>query len=183
MEAVDCQLQSFPVSDAALTNRPGKVMMKNKGGELMAKIVDTKEYLDVICQLLTEGHKEVPVTVAGSSMTPFLHHGDTVYLNPRVQPPKKGDIVLYTRPGGQYILHRVVKVNPDGSFIMLGDIQTERERIESVESIHGVAVKALHQGKVLTPRSFRWRFFERIWLHMVPLRPAAMRFWKVIRGK
>lgn len=149
----------------------------------MAKMVDTKEYLDVICSLLAEGRQEVPVTVAGSSMTPFLHHGDTVYLNPRVDPPKKGDIVLYTRPSGQYILHRVVQVNGDGSYIMLGDIQTDREWIESVEAIHGIAVKALHRGRILTPRSARWQFFARVWLHMVPLRPAAMKFWKVIRRK
>lgn len=149
----------------------------------MAKMVDTKEYLDVICSLLAEGRQEVPVTVAGSSMTPFLHHGDTVYLNPRVDPPKKGDIVLYTRPSGQYILHRVVQVNGDGSYIMLGDIQTDREWIESVEAIHGIAVKALHRGRILTPKSARWQFFARVWLHMVPLRPAAMKFWKVIRRK
>ena len=149
----------------------------------MAKIVDTKEYLDVICSLLAEGRQEVPVTVAGSSMTPFLHHGDTVYLNPRVEPPEKGDIVLYTRPSGQYILHRVVQVNGDGSYIMLGDIQTDREWIESVEAIHGIAVKALHRGRILTPKSARWQFFARVWLHMVPLRPAAMKFWKVIRRK
>lgn len=149
----------------------------------MAKMVDTKEYLDVICSLLAEGRQEVPVTVAGSSMTPFLHHGDTVYLNPRVDPPKKGDIVLYTRPSGQYILHRVVQVNGDGSYIMMGDIQTDREWIESVEAIHGIAVKALHRGRILTPKSARWQFFARVWLHMVPLRPAAMKFWKVIRRK
>ena len=149
----------------------------------MAKMVDTKEYLDVICSHLAEGRQEVPVTVAGSSMTPFLHHGDTVYLNPRVDPPKKGDIVLYTRPSGQYILHRVVQVNGDGSYIMLGDIQTDREWIESVEAIHGIAVKALHRGRILTPKSARWQFFARVWLHMVPLRPAAMKFWKVIRRK
>lgn len=154
-----------------------------KEGGIMARIVDTKEYLDVICQLLAEGRKEVPLTIAGSSMTPFLHHGDTVFLNPRVQPPGVGDIVLYTRPNGQYVLHRVVKVNPDGSYIMLGDIQTEREWICGVEVIHGVAVKALHKGEILTPQSARWRFFARVWIRMVPLRPAAMKIWKQITGK
>jgi hypothetical protein len=149
----------------------------------MAKMVDTKEYLDVICQLLEEGHRNVPVTVAGSSMSPFLHHGDTVYLNPVTQPPKQGDVVLYTRPTGQYVLHRIVKVNADGSFIMLGDVQTDREWIKGPDAVHGVVVKALHQGKVLTCRSLRWRFFEKVWLHMVPLRPAVMTAWKVIGRK
>ena len=147
------------------------------------RMVDTKQYLDMICGLLREGNREISVPVAGSSMTPFLHHGDTVYLNPVDAPPKRGDIVLYTRPGGQYILHRIVKVNPDGSYIMLGDAQTQRERIESREVIHGVAVSARHLGKQLTPASFRWRFFEKVWLRVVPLRPLIMKSWKIIAHK
>lgn len=147
------------------------------------RMVDTKQYLDMICGLLREGNREISVPVAGSSMTPFLHHGDTVYLNPVDAPPKRGDIVLYTRPGGQYILHRIVKVNPDGSYIMLGDAQTQRERIESSEAIHGIVVSARHLGRQLTPASFRWRFFEKIWLHVVPLRPLIMKSWKIIARK
>ena len=147
------------------------------------RMVDTKQYLDMICGLLREGNREISVPVAGSSMSPFLHHGDTVYLNSVDTPPKKGDIVLYTRPGGQYILHRIVKVNPDGSYIMLGDAQTQRERIESSEAIHGIVVSARHLGRQLTPASFRWRFFEKIWLHVVPLRPLIMKSWKIIARK
>ena len=41
----------------------------------MAKILDTKSYLDTVCELLREGHTHVPVTVAGTSMTPFLDPG------------------------------------------------------------------------------------------------------------
>lgn len=147
------------------------------------KTVDTKEYLDIICGLLREGRREVSVPVAGGSMVPFLHHGDTVYLNPVEDLPKKGDIVLFTRPTGQYILHRVVKVNPDGSFIMLGDAQTQRERIESAASIHGIVVSALHKGTLLTPKSFRWRIFATVWQWVVPLRPFIMRSWKIVARK
>ena len=147
------------------------------------RTLDTKEYLDVICGLLREGNREVAVPVAGSSMTPFLHHGDTVYLNPVDAPLKKGDVVLYTRPNGRYILHRIVKVNPDGSYIMLGDAQTQRERIESRDAIHGIAVSARHLGKQLTPASFRWRFFEKVWLHVVPMRPLIMKSFKIIAHK
>ena len=159
------------------------MMMLKQEGKTMAKIVDTKEYLDMVCGLLREGHTKVPVTVTGSSMTPFLHHGDTVYLNPVQQPPKKGDIVLYSRPSGKYILHRVVEVRRDGSYIMLGDCQTEREWIESADSIHGLVVCALHKGQMLTPESPRWRFFYTVWLHVVPARQAIMKSWKVIARK
>ena len=165
-----------------LTKESTADMIKKKGGAGM-KMVDTKEYLDMVSGLLQEGRKNVPLTVAGSSMTPFFHHGDTVYLNPPAEPLKKGDVVLYVRPTGQYVLHRIVKVNADGSFIMLGDVQTQREWIEGSAAVRGIVVKVQHRGKVLTEHSFRWRFFEKIWPNVVPLRPAIMSAWKVIARK
>lgn len=149
----------------------------------MARMVDTKEYLDVVCDLLREGRNNVPVTVAGSSMTPFFHHGDTVYLNLPQKPLKKGDVVLYVRPTGQYVLHRIIRVNSDGSLIMLGDAQVDREWIEGSAAVRGIVVKVLHRGKVLTRSSFRWWFFEKIWPCVVPLRPAIMTGWKIIARK
>lgn len=149
----------------------------------MARMVDTKEYLDVVCDLLREGRNNVPVTVAGSSMTPFFHHGDTVYLNLPQKPLKKGDVVLYVRPTGQYVLHRIIRVNGDGSLIMLGDAQVDREWIEGSAAVRGIVVKVLHRGKVLTRSSFRWWFFEKVWPCVVPLRPAIMTGWKIIARK
>ena len=67
-------------------------------------VVDTKEYLDMVSDLLREGREQVAVTVAGSSMVPFLHHGDKVYLDPLPEVLKAGDVVLYRRAGGQYVL-------------------------------------------------------------------------------
>lgn len=136
----------------------------------MAKTVDTKEYLDMICGLLAEGNTSVPVPVAGSSMSPFLYHGDMVYLDRPEGKLKKGDIVLYTRPSGQYILHRIVRVNADGSFIMLGDAQTDRERIKSEAQIHGRVTRVLHRGKALGPESLWWKFFATVWIWVWPWR-------------
>ncbi len=140
----------------------------------MAKVVDTKEYLDLVRQLLEEGNSDVPVPVAGSSMVPFLHNGDTVYLNSVDSPLKRGDVVLYTRPTGQYVLHRIVKINSDGSFIMLGDAQQELERIESAEQIHARATRAVHKGKPLTRRSPRWWFYATVWIWVWPWRRRLM---------
>lgn len=140
----------------------------------MAKLVDTKEYLDMVRQLLAEGNTDVPVPVAGSSMVPFLHNGDTVYLNLVDSPLKRGDVVLYTRPTGQYVLHRIVKVNSDGSFIMLGDAQQELERIESAAQIHARTTRVVHKGKPLTQRSSRWRFYATVWIWVWPWRRRLM---------
>jgi len=148
----------------------------------MAKIVDTKEYLDMVCSLLAEGNSSVPVPVAGSSMTPFLHHGDTVYLEQPRGRLKKADIVLYTRPSGQYVLHRIIRVNADGSFIMLGDAQTEREWIESAAQIHGRVIRAVHRGRILDPGSLRWKFFASVWIWVRPWRRQIMTLVAGMKG-
>ena len=140
----------------------------------MAKIVDTKENLDMVRELLAEGRTDVPVPVAGSSMVPFLINGDTVYLNPVQGPLRRGDVVLYTRPTGQYVLHRIVKCNSDGSFIMLGDAQQERERIERADQIHARATRAVHKGKSMDKDSLRWLFYATVWIWVWPWRRKLM---------
>ena len=138
-------------------------------------VVDTTQYLDMVSDLLREGRQQVAVTVAGSSMVPFLHHGDKVYLDPLPEVLKAGDVVLYQRPGGQYVLHRILRTHPDGSFIMLGDAQVVRERIEDRSALRGIVTKVMHRGKYLTKKSPRWQFFEKIWIRVVPLRPIIMK--------
>lgn len=147
----------------------------------MSKVVDTREYLDMVCGLLAEGRTGVPVPVAGSSMTPFLHHGDTVYLDLPKGPLKKGDIALFVRPSGQYILHRIVKINQDGSLILLGDAQLQREWVAGPHMVRAVVTSALHGDKLLTPQSARWRFFGSVWMYVVPLRPLICKIWGGIK--
>ena len=93
----------------------------------MAKILDTQAYLDTVCALLHEGHTHVPVTVAGTSMTPFFDPGDTVFLDLPQKPIGVGDVILFARFGQKYVLHRVVNVFPDGSLELLGDAQVRSE--------------------------------------------------------
>ena len=89
----------------------------------MSKKVDTAEYMGMLRELIGQGHR-VSVRVAGNSMSPFLKHGrDTVFFTAPDSEIKKGDIVFYTRPNGQYIMHRVCRVNPDGSLDISGDAQ------------------------------------------------------------
>ena len=140
----------------------------------MPRILDTQAYLDTICDLLRQGEKSVAIPVAGGSMVPFLHHGDTVYLDLLDSPPKRGDIVLYTRESGRYILHRIYKVNKDGSFIMVGDAQQVLEWIESREQIHARVTSARHKGKLNRPGTLRWWAYRHIWLWLLPIRHRLM---------
>ena len=147
---------------------------KTKGGGTM-RTVDTNVYLDAVCQMLREGAESVPVPVTGTSMTPFLYPGDTVYLNLPKGQLKKGDIVLYVRPGGRYILHRIVTVKKDGSFIMLGDSQTAREPVMP-EQIRAIATGALCRGKRIAPGDREWELFAVHWVNLSPIRGHILRF-------
>ena len=147
----------------------------------MAKVLDTTAYLDTVCALLQEGNTHVPVTVAGTSMTPFFDPGDTVFLDLPSKPIEVGDVILFARFGTTYVLHRVVGIFPDGSLELLGDAQLRSERVlpEQVRAI----VTGLRRGKKLyDERSLRWRFFRGPWRHIRRLRPYINRVRNLLKG-
>ena len=140
----------------------------------MAKILDTNSYLDTVCALLREGHTHIPITIAGTSMTPFLDPGDTVFLDLPGEPVKKGDVILFARLGQKYVLHRVVHVFPDGTLELLGDAQIRSERIRP-EDVRAIATGARRGTKLLNKNSLRWRFFRDVWVHIRRPRPYINR--------
>ena len=84
-------------------------------------------YFNVYLPLLAEGIAP-PLPVVGGSMSPYLVSGrDHVFLCPlRGERLRVGDICLYRRENGAYILHRIVG-KKNGTFTFAGDAQTERE--------------------------------------------------------
>lgn len=140
----------------------------------MVRVLDTQEYLDTVCQLLQQGETSVAVPVAGGSMVPFLHHGDTVYLDLPRLPVKRGDILLYTRSTGQYILHRVMQVNPDGSLWMAGDAQMQLEYLPGPECIRAIVTSARHKGRGNRPGDLRWWVYSHLWRWLLRYRHRLM---------
>ena len=136
----------------------------------MAKILDTQAYLDTVCDLLREGQTHVSVVIAGTSMTPFLDPGDTVFLDLPARPVEKGDVILFARFGRQYVLHRVVQVFPDGTLELLGDAQVRSERVRP-EDVRAIVTGARRNGKLLDETALRWRFFRDVWIHLRRSRP------------
>lgn len=149
----------------------------------MPRLLDTQLYLDTVCELLEQGETSVAVPVAGSSMTPFLINGDTVYLDLPQTPVKRGDIVLYTRDSGRYVLHRVWRANKDGSFLMVGDAQLELEYIPGMERIRARVSYVRHKGKCNHPNGFRWWFYRYPWMWLRPMRHVFMNMREWFRFK
>ena len=79
------------------------------------KIVDVYTYMPVLQELLSEG-KKVSVTVTGNSMSPFLIHGrDRILIAPPDGNWKKGDMAFFIRTNGQYVMHRICRVDKNGN--------------------------------------------------------------------
>ena len=141
------------------------------------KVVDTREYVSMLKELTEEG-REVSMQIAGSSMSPFLIHArDMIYFKKPDRELKKGDMVFFQRRSGQFIMHRIWKVRPEGYYIV-GDAQTQIEGPVERDQI----TKVRRKGKWLEPGDFWWEFFEHVWLHMIPFRHGLMRWYaKVIK--
>lgn len=122
----------------------------------------------------------LPLVISGNSMSPFLVHGrDTVYLSRLDRPAKRGDVLLYKRESGAYILHRVYKVEKD-SYTMVGDAQTQLEQGIRQDQIIAIMTSALRKGKLQKKGSFWWEFFEKLWIRTIPLRPMLTKIYTYI---
>lgn len=145
-------------------------------------IVPPDLVMEQLLKLLDET-PAVPLVVSGSSMTPFLAPGrDAVYLSAVSEPLKCGDVVLYRRRNGRYILHRILRVNGD-SYTMIGDAQHIAEPGIRRDQILAVVTAVRRKGKLLRRGSFRWVFFEKIWNHMIPLRPLIRCTYDAIKNR
>ena len=130
--------------------------------------------------LKDENVEALPLVISGNSMSPFLIHGrDTIYLSRLTRPVKRGDVLLYQRNNGAYILHRVFKIEND-SLIMVGDAQTELESGIRPDQVIAIMSSAERKGKKQAPGSFWWEFFEKVWIRMVPLRPIVRKVYTVV---
>ena len=142
--------------------------------------VDTSLLLEEYRKLL-ETVDQLPLLISGNSMSPFLIHGrDTVYLPKVNRPLKRGDIVLYRRKNGAYILHRICAVEGD-TFSMVGDAQPEIEHGIAREQIFAVVCSVIRKGKRQAPGCFWWDFFAKIWIRFIPLRPFLVSMYSVLK--
>ena len=145
------------------------------------RIVDTREYVSALRELVEEG-KEVSMLIAGSSMAPFLvHRRDYIYFKKPERNLRKGDMVFLERDSGQYVMHRIWKVKPDGYYIV-GDAQNEIEGPVREEQIFAIITKVRRKNQWIAPGDFWWEFFEQIWIRMIPVRRIVMKVYaKIIK--
>lgn len=147
----------------------------------MAHVIDTAAYLDTVAELLKNGQRAVPVPVSGVSMRPFLREGDTVFLDPLPEKLRPGDIILFTRPTGQYVLHRIAAVRKDGTLLMQGDAQQWQETVNDPARVCGIVSGANRKGKLVSPKDTVWKFYAVSWRLASPVRPVIFRAYGALK--
>lgn len=116
----------------------------------------------------------------GHSMMPLLREGrDLMVIEKKGPAPcRKWDAVLYRRqqlPGrGAYVLHRVLRVNGDGSYWIVGDNCTRGETVRE-EQILGVLRAVVRGGRTLSVDSPPLRLYTWLWCVCPPLRFGLLR--------
>lgn len=136
--------------------------------------VDNAVWIPVLKELLENG-KQVRINVSGSSMSPLIcHQRDSVLLEPIKRELKRGDIVFYQRTNGQYVLHRIYKVDRKGNVYCIGDAQKDIEGPLNQNQFFAIVISVNRKGKWISPGDFWWEFFEHVWLRIIPLRRFVM---------
>ena len=145
------------------------------------KTVDTFEYVSMLKEL-TEAGQEVRMLISGNSMSPFLiHQRDSIIFKKPDRPLKAGDMVFFQRVTGQYVMHRIIKVKPEGYYIV-GDAQQAIEGPVKREQIFAIITKVERKDKWIGPGDFWWEFFRGPWLWLLPLRPYIKKVYGILFG-
>ena len=136
---------------------------------MMNKKYKLEQLLPVIEEALNSG-KDFTLPVTGTSMLPLLvQKRDTVTIKKAGLPLKKGDLPLYRRHDGSFVLHRVVDVRGN-MYVMCGDNQFEREYPVSDSQIIGIVSKITRKGKTFEVDNGLYRVYTGSWTALMPVR-------------
>lgn len=139
--------------------------------------VSLSELLPLIEEVFAAGGS-FPLPVTGTSNLPTLKGGRDEVSLARVEGPlKKGDLPLYRRDNGQFVLHRIVSVDPDGSFVCCGDHQWVPEPGIRPAQIVGVVVSLRRKGRSFSADAKLYRLWVRLWVRLLKRRRLLIRLW------
>lgn len=120
-------------------------------------------------------------TCKGASMLPLLRQQrDIIEIRPKGENScKKYDVVLFKR-GENYILHRILRVLPDG-YIIAGDNNSFLEYDIKDEQIIGIMVRLVRDGKEISMTDKKYRLYVHLWCDFYPVRMFLLRIKRKVR--
>ena len=114
-------------------------------------------------------------TNVGVSMMPLLREGRDIMVIERreISQLRRYDAVLFRRPWiqgrGAYVMHRILRINPDGTFWIVGDNCTSGETVAG-ENILGVLTAVKRGKRTVRTDDLGYRLYVAFWCAPYPLR-------------
>ena len=115
---------------------------------------------------------EIVFSNRGRSMMPLIREGkDLVVIKKCRGRLKKYDVPLYRKDeeSPHHILHRIIKVTPDG-YVIRGDNCYFKEYGITDANIIGVLTAVVRNGKEIPMTSAGMKIYGRVWVFIYPLR-------------
>lgn len=137
------------------------------------KQTDAKALMALVLPMIEQG-KTVKITVTGFSMYPLVSSRRDAVLLAKAEDIKVGDVPLFVREDGSYILHRLVG-EKDGAFVAMGDYETEKEYPVYRENIVAKAVGFYRKGRYIDCQSAGYRVYSFVWRKVACIRPFLLR--------
>ena len=147
--------------------------------ETKTHTIDSVKDADALVEILAAG-AAFPLVVTGSSMIPFLKENrDTVVLQ-KTDRLKKGQIVFFRRKSGEFILHRIRKIYPNGRLLINGDAQAWCEVIQR-EQVLAVVQSIKRSNRCINPDSTPSAILRCLWYPTRPIRPSILKVYGLFR--
>lgn len=113
--------------------------------------------------------KSVITYTKGTSMKPLLIEGKSyVVVSPITEPLSVGDIPIFRRFDGKYVLHRLIRMD-ENYYYTRGDNCIGVEQVPRAELL-GVVTEISRKGKKIMLDSRGYRTYVAVWRALTPVR-------------
>lgn len=145
--------------------------------------VKSEELFPLVDEIIKQD-ASVWITVTGMSMYPFLRDGkDEVELTGATfENVRKGDIVLFKRTGGAYVLHRILRKKTD-CFYIVGDAQQRVEGPIVPEQLKARVTRVKRGERVIDCNSIFMKTAVALWMVLLPFRTGIIKGYGKIRRR
>lgn len=133
-------------------------------------------------RLIGDGVKlAVNIPLNGNSMMPLVRRQrDRVTVVPVYRAPRRGDIVLFQRADGVFVVHRLLSIGED-TVRTLGDNCRAPDPPIPASSVLGIVTYVQRGKRMLHVDTALGRFAGRIWSVMLPVRNWTRACWRAVR--
>ncbi len=126
----------------------------------MNNVISSDDFVTVLNDAFSSGH-DFSFNPTGVSMQPMLNGTtDTVVLTKKPQKLSKYDVVFFRRnKDNAIVLHRIVKVVDDSTYLLSGDSQYHFETV-CYDDVFAVLKSFTHNGKTISTDSFGYKVYS-----------------------